>query len=80
MSVSTFQLKILIVAVLVVIVGCLGMVLKDRQAPPSDAHQRALIVNQIFGLWPPLDGGLNSDRNIGGNRSSPPSTISLRTH
>jgi hypothetical protein len=79
MSVSTFQLKILVVAVLVVVFSYSAGILKDRQASASDANRRALIVDHNFGLWPPLDGGLKSD-HIGGNRSSPPAMISLRTH
>jgi hypothetical protein len=79
MSVSTFQLRILVAAVLVVVIGYLVVMLKERQASASDANQRAFTVNHTFGLWAPLDGGLNSDLNISGNTSSPPS-ITLRTH
>ena len=76
MSVSTYQLRILVVAVLVVVMGYAVAVLKDQQASASDVNQGAP-VNDSFFLRTPLDGGLNSGLNS--NTSSPPS-IGLRTH
>ena len=77
MSVSTHQLRILVVAVLVVVIGYTVAVLKGQQASASDVSQGAP-VNDSFALRAPLDGGLNSGLNS--NTSSPPSMIGLRTH
>jgi hypothetical protein len=79
MSVSTFQLRILLFAILVVVIGHVVAVLKDRLASASYAYHGALTTNHSFGLWAPFDGG-PSDLNISGNTSSPPSIIGLRAH
>ena len=45
MSVSTFQLRLLVVALLVVVFGYLVVLLKDRRASAFDAGQGVVTVN-----------------------------------